>query len=206
MHRFKTEPPADFLTPTKKLNNVLQFMPFGYARGDLSLHYQRRISDFFALQAGGGLSLRDPVFERFAALHPWHSGKFSIKPSGSFRASLRCFPRTWPARTDFFLAQEYLFRNVRYGFTEELPLPGGVIERNSTVTGYSIHSLRMLVGWQSLNYWRLHAEVFFGLSFNMAFERFPRFMNDDQGPYYTYEKETRFYPGLVAGLAVGYAF
>lgn len=206
LHSFGSEPPADNRPAAKRLANVLQFFPFGYARGDLSLHYQRRLAEFCAVQAGGGLSLRDPIFERFAARNPWHNANFSLKPSGTARASVRWFPRTWPARTDFFVAQEYLFRNVRYGFVEELPLTDGTIRRSSTMVGYSIHSLRMLVGWQSLDLWRLHAEIFFGLAFNLASERYPRFVNDAQGPAYAYGRDVHFYPGFVAGLAVGYAF
>lgn len=206
LHKFRTEPRAEYPQPAKRLANVLQFLPFGYARGDLSLHYQRRLAEFCAVQAGGGLSLRDPIFERFAARNPWHSANFSLKPSGTVRASVRWFPRTWPARTDFFVAQEYLFRNVRYGFVEELPHTDGTIRRSSTVVGYSTHSLRMLMGWQSLDVWRLHAEIFFGLAFNLASERYPRFVNNAQGPAYAYGREVHFYPGLVAGLAVGYAF
>jgi hypothetical protein len=206
LHRFQKEPPKDYHPVRKRLHNVLHFFPFGYARGDLSLHYQRRLVEFCAVQAGGGLSLRDPIFERFAARNPWHSANFSMKPSGTLRASVRWFPRTWPARTDFFIAQEYLFRNVRYGFVEELPQSDGSIGRSSSVVGYSIHSLRMLVGWQSLEVWRIHAEIFFGLAFNIASERYPRFMNEAHGPLYAYDRDVHFYPGFVAGLAVGYAF
>lgn len=206
LHRFRSEPPMNYRLPGKRLPNILQFFPFGYARGDVSLHYQRRLAEFCAVQAGGGLSLRDPIFERFAARNPWHSANFSLKPSGSIRTSVRWFPRTWPARTDFFIAQEYLFRNVRYGFMEELPQADGSIRRSSSIVGYNIHSLRLLVGWQSLYVWRIHAEIFFGLAFNLASERYPRFVNDAFGPSYSYGLDIHFYPGLVAGLAVGYAF
>lgn len=185
---------------------VLKFVPMGGFRGDYSLHYQYRLSDFCAVQAGGGLSLRDPLFERFAARQPWHAGSLRNVPSGGGRLSIRWFPRNMPARMDFYIAQEYLFRNVRFHFTEELPQPDGSLGQRRIATGYSYHSLRLLVGWQTLSVWHFHLDLFTGLAFSLAEEKFPQFVNGVQGPAYHYRRDRHFFPGFVAGLASGYVF
>lgn len=203
---FQNERQPVYSSPRRHFLNVVKMIVLGPARGDLSLHYQRRLTEFCAIQAGGGLSLRDPIFERFVASSPWQSASFRNVPGPSGRLAVRWFPRTRPALSDFFVAQEYLFRSVRYHFHEDLIGPEHQSSSQLMVTGYSMHSLRLLLGWQTLSYYHFYGDAFMGVAFNLSGERFPRFVHTPEGPAYDYTPFWRFYPGFVLGFSMGYAF
>ncbi|MCS6981727.1 MAG: hypothetical protein N2110_05895 [Flavobacteriales bacterium] len=203
---FLSERQPVFSHPRRYFPNVVKMIVLGPARGDLSLHYQRRLSEFCALQAGGGISMRDPIFERFVASSPWQSASLRNVPGPSGRLAVRWFPRTRPALSDFFVSQEYLFRSVRYHFHEDLVEPDPQSFSEPMITGYSVHSLRLLLGWQTLSYYHFYGDAFMGIAFNLSGERFPRFVQTSEGPAYDYTPFWRFYPGFVLGFSMGYAF
>lgn len=186
--------------------NIIKFSFLSPFRGDYGLLYERRITPWLSIQAGGGITTRDKVFERFTS-GTFNSPQFKSSIGFSAKAGIRFYPISDGWMSGMFISPDFVYReyildaNLTQFDTDNNPSP------QKLRCGYIFKEYRLLLG-QSYDFIfrNLYLEYYIGLVFRENSESTPLYNNNDQGAYYTRTSQYRFQPGIAFNASVGYAF
>ena len=78
-------------------NNIIKIAPLGFISGQFPLLFERRISDFFTIQAGGGLTNKNFVRAAWNGIsddmaetkYPWDNGNYNDEADGLYNFDSR---------------------------------------------------------------------------------------------------------------------
>ena len=212
--RILDEPEEEYVEPEKKRftrkgkipANIIKFSFLGPFRGDYALLYERRITPWFSIQGGLGVTVRDKVYEKFTS-GIFNSPQFKSSAGISAKLGMRFYPISDGWMSGIFISPDFVYReyNLNANLTQYDTQNNASPQKLRC--GYTFMEYRLLLG-QSYDFIfrNLYLEYYVGLVFRETSEYVPQYQNNTQGAYYTRTTEYRFQPGIAFNASIGYAF